>query len=340
KHTDEYSAVHGGKWGLDRLALYVEATRGRAATAALFRDIREIVRHSLLAVQPRMAPETRAFELYGYDVIIDGALRPWLVEVNASPSLSATTPDDLAMKSAVISDTMDVVVRDLQRLVCSCVYGRIETAWAREARRAATRVQPAEARASARALRLAASRLVVHGRANEAAGHAGGAAATAVAGVLDVEELAGLGAREDDELAILAHEAGAVAGVDPVLAERANLGLDNHADDLRGQGSEGAKGGGRAAMAKQMQVRAAAAGPTAHRGHATGLDAPSARKPSPPMVQRHRNARTLPPSSDPRRLASARQQPEWLQAVTTARQIDVGCARGSAGTLRGQALDG
>ncbi|KAA0157469.1 hypothetical protein FNF29_00045 [Cafeteria roenbergensis] len=116
KHTDEYSAVHGGKWGLDRLALYVEATRGRAATAALFRDIREIVRHSLLAVQPRMAPETRAFELYGYDVIIDGALRPWLVEVNASPSLSATTPDDLAMKSAVISDTMDVVVRDLRLL--------------------------------------------------------------------------------------------------------------------------------------------------------------------------------------------------------------------------------
>ncbi len=73
-------------------------------------------------------------------------------------------------------------------------------------------------------------------------------------------------------------------------------------------------------MAKQMQVRAAAAGPTAHRGHATGLDAPSARKPSLPMVQRHRYARTLPPSSDPRRLASARQQPEWLQAVTTARR--------------------
>jgi len=108
--------VHGGKWGLGSLGLYVEATRGRAAAAAMFRDIREILRHSLLAVQPRMAPETHAFEVYGYDVIIDAALRPWLVEVNASPALSATTPDDLAMKSDVISDTLDVVVRDLRLL--------------------------------------------------------------------------------------------------------------------------------------------------------------------------------------------------------------------------------
>lgn len=37
-------------------------------------------------------------------------------QVNASPSLSATTPGDLAMKTAVISDTMDVVVRDLRLL--------------------------------------------------------------------------------------------------------------------------------------------------------------------------------------------------------------------------------
>lgn len=116
KHTDEYSDVHGGKWPLERLALYLSATVGESRCAALFRDIRELVRHSLLAVQPRMAPETHAFELYGYDVLVDSRLRPWLIEVNASPSLTVTTDDDRAVKLRVVSDTLDIAVRDLALL--------------------------------------------------------------------------------------------------------------------------------------------------------------------------------------------------------------------------------
>ena len=47
--------------------------------------------------------------MYGYDVLIDRELRPWLIEVNASPSLTADTDEDYRLKRALIADTMDVV---------------------------------------------------------------------------------------------------------------------------------------------------------------------------------------------------------------------------------------
>ena len=56
-----------------------------------------------------MINDRHCFELYGYDILIDSELKPWLIEVNASPSLSTTTEIDRQCKHAVISDTLDIV---------------------------------------------------------------------------------------------------------------------------------------------------------------------------------------------------------------------------------------
>ena len=68
---------------------------------------------SLLTVQPVMINDKHCFELYGYDIMIDNMLKPWLIEVNASPSLTANTKDDYKMKYEMLSDMFDII--DMER---------------------------------------------------------------------------------------------------------------------------------------------------------------------------------------------------------------------------------
>lgn len=69
-----------------------------------------LIVHSLKAVQNVIINDKHCFECYGYDVMIDDALKPWLIEVNASPSLTTTTTTDRLLKTQLISEVMDLVV--------------------------------------------------------------------------------------------------------------------------------------------------------------------------------------------------------------------------------------
>jgi len=42
--------------------------------------------------------------MYGYDILIDDNCKPWLIEINASPSLSATTKIDKDLKTNLLRD--------------------------------------------------------------------------------------------------------------------------------------------------------------------------------------------------------------------------------------------
>ena len=50
------------------------------------------------------APKNKdaCFELYGFDIMIDSNLKPWLIEVNISPSLSSSSPFDKVLKTKLV----------------------------------------------------------------------------------------------------------------------------------------------------------------------------------------------------------------------------------------------
>lgn len=52
---------------------------------------------------------TNCFELFGFDILLDSDLKPWLLEVNLSSSMAADSPLDWNIKSNVITDTFNCV---------------------------------------------------------------------------------------------------------------------------------------------------------------------------------------------------------------------------------------
>ena len=109
KTADNYDARSGGKWDIRSLKLYMISQFGREMVDAMFWRIQMLVLRSLFAVQQVMINDKHCFELYGYDIMIDDTLKPWLIEVNASPSLTANTREDYEMKFRMLNDVFDVV---------------------------------------------------------------------------------------------------------------------------------------------------------------------------------------------------------------------------------------
>lgn len=49
------------------------------------------------------------FEIYGFDVLIDETLNPWLLECNVCPSLSSTSNLDRKIKTTLLCDILNLV---------------------------------------------------------------------------------------------------------------------------------------------------------------------------------------------------------------------------------------
>ncbi|KAK7142922.1 hypothetical protein R3I94_012308 [Phoxinus phoxinus] len=106
---------YGNKWSMSAMLRYLRQ-EGKDTTL-LMGQIEDLIVKAVLSAEIHIATACKmfvphrcnCFELYGFDVLIDSNLKPWLLEVNLSPSLACDAPLDLKIKASMISDMFSLV---------------------------------------------------------------------------------------------------------------------------------------------------------------------------------------------------------------------------------------
>ncbi|XP_014797293.1 PREDICTED: tubulin polyglutamylase TTLL5 isoform X1 [Calidris pugnax] len=106
---------YGNKWSMSAMLRYLKQ-EGRD-TAALMANVEDLIIKTVVSAELAIATACKnflshrgsCFELYGFDVLIDDTLKPWLLEVNLSPSLACDAPLDLKIKASMLSDMFTLV---------------------------------------------------------------------------------------------------------------------------------------------------------------------------------------------------------------------------------------
>lgn len=105
----------GHKWSLSALNKHLHCVG--VDVNLMWARVNDLIVKTLLSVEPAISARTRqmtpnrenCFELYGFDVLVDEDLKPWLLEVNLSPSMQAESPLDWQIKSSLVADAFNIV---------------------------------------------------------------------------------------------------------------------------------------------------------------------------------------------------------------------------------------
>ena len=111
---------YGHKRNLASLWSYIDKIEGEGKSEEIKEKIEDIIIKTICSAQPIMAhlyksfvpddiDKSCCFEILGFDILLDTKLKPWLLEVNHSPSFATDTPLDWKIKSNLIADTFTLI---------------------------------------------------------------------------------------------------------------------------------------------------------------------------------------------------------------------------------------
>lgn len=109
------SNLKASKWSLKTLQKVFEDHNKDYVTVK--KRMHDLIIKTLISVEDPINKAMKAatphnnlcFELYGFDIMIDSDLKPWILEVNISPSFSSSSPFDKNLKTKLICDSLTIV---------------------------------------------------------------------------------------------------------------------------------------------------------------------------------------------------------------------------------------
>jgi tubulin polyglutamylase TTLL2 len=105
----------GCKWSLSQLRTYLAGHQQDCP--GLWQGICNIVILTLLAQTQSVPVVHNCVELYGFDILVDEQLKPWLLEVNFSPALHCDCRVDSIVKRPMLSDLIDLLgLQDMDKI--------------------------------------------------------------------------------------------------------------------------------------------------------------------------------------------------------------------------------
>ncbi|XP_072933523.1 uncharacterized protein [Epargyreus clarus] len=112
--NEDFSACEGHKWTLQTLFHYLKTER-KVDTDALWNSMKDLVIKTIISGEASISSLTKAnitsryncYELFGIDVLLDEDLKPWLLEVNISPSLHSASPLDIHVKGPLVAAVLN-----------------------------------------------------------------------------------------------------------------------------------------------------------------------------------------------------------------------------------------
>ncbi|XP_043674483.1 tubulin polyglutamylase TTLL4-like [Vespula pensylvanica] len=114
--NDDPNKQQGNMWSLTALWNYLRF-RERANTNNIWRKIKGIVIKSIISAEASLVqgmkdsnpPSYNNCQLFGFDVLLDVRLEPWLLEVNDCPSMDTETPLCAIVKGQLARDFLNLV---------------------------------------------------------------------------------------------------------------------------------------------------------------------------------------------------------------------------------------